>query len=63
MNHAVLQPSEGECYYRYRKGTLDQTTQMFQVVFALRASTAYSVAKCYLQLSKAIGIGIRYEER
>ena len=36
---------------------------MFHIVFALRSSTAFSVARCYYELSKAIGIAVRYEER
>ncbi len=36
---------------------------MFHVVFALKSSAAFSVAKCYHELSKAIAIAIRYEER
>ena len=66
VGHGVgleFQPGEGENYYRFRRGLHDASTSMFQIVFALRSSTAFSVARCYYELSKALGIAIRYEER
>jgi hypothetical protein len=48
---------------RFKKGLHDSSITMFHVVFALKSSAVFSVAKCYHELSKAIGIGIRYEER
>lgn len=66
VGHGVsleFQPGEGENYYRFRRGLHDASTSMFHIVFALRSSTAFSVARCYYELSKAIGIAVRYEER
>lgn len=49
-----------------RKATVKAPSKpimLVNIVFALQAQASHSIVKCYYELSKALGVGLRHEER
>ena len=41
----------------------DQKRFLINIVFALHAQASYSIVKCYYELSKQLGLALKYEEK
>lgn len=58
-----VKPEEAELHFRHASGIHQTTMSMFQVVFVLSSMANYSIVRCYHDLSKMLGVGIKYEDR
>ena len=56
-NPVSLEPSKDET------GQWTSTITMFHIVFALKATAAYSIVQCYHELSQRIGLILAHEEK
>ncbi|XP_017892056.1 GATOR complex protein NPRL3 [Ceratina calcarata] len=56
VGHPTLVPSHGP-------GEANNSSMLFDIVFALQAQASHSVVECYHDLSRRLGIASRHEER